>query len=435
LSIIRADLACVRCCDDDDRVVDDEDVSCADLEQWSAEFDHLINRVGSLFVHAKSRLHARQYLSGLLAPIERKNGWTIAQHVGEKEPKALQRFLNLANWDADRLRDLNRDYVIENLADPDGILIADPTGFAKKGKKSAGVQRQYSGTLGRVDNCQIGTFLAYVNSAGDRVLLDRELYIPQKSWFGDPRRCAEAAIPEELTFATRPQQVVAMLKRTLQAGVAARWFTADEEFGQNPGLRAYLENDAGLAYVMAIPKSTEFTDRTGRPVIIKDLPPRLAPNAWQRRACGIGTKGYRVYDWAVIDSDQPDHQYMIRRSLDDGELAFYHCYNPRHEPFGELVRVAGRRWPVEECFAAGKGHVGLDNYQVRLYHAWYRHITLAMLAHTFLAILARRHRAKKGEPQQLAPPSARTPPAPDTPPPQTPPARTHRHPRADAASA
>jgi len=237
----------VRCCDDDDRVVDDEDVSCADLEEWSAEFEHLIGRVGRLFVHSKSRLHARQYLAGLLAPIERKNGWTIAQHVREKEPKALQRFLNLANWDADRLRDLNRDYVIENLADPGGVLIADPTGFAKKGKKSAGVQRQYSGTLGRVDNCQIGTFLAYVNSAGDRVLLDRELYIPQKSWFGDRQRCAEAAIPEELTFATRPQQVVAMLKRTLQAGVSARWFTADEEFGQNPGLGEYLENDARLA--------------------------------------------------------------------------------------------------------------------------------------------------------------------------------------------
>jgi SRSO17 transposase len=156
--------------------------------------------------------------------------------------------------------------------------------------------------------------------------------------------------------------------------------------------------------------------------------------SWQRRACGIGTKGYRVYDWAVIASDQPDHQYMIRRSIDDGELAFYHCYNPRREPIGELVRVAGRRWPVEECFAAGKGHVGLDNYQVRLYHAWYRHITLAMLAHTFLAILAHRHRAKKGDPPQATPRSALTPPATDPPPP-APPATTRRRRRADAAFA
>jgi SRSO17 transposase len=307
---------------------------------------------------------------------------------------------------------MTRDYAIENLGDPEGILIADPTGFAKKGKKSAGVQRQYSGTLGRVDNCQIGTFLAYVNSAGDRTLIDRELYIPQESWFGDPRRCAEAAIPPELEFATRPAQVAAMVERTVAAGVPFRWFTADEEFGQNPGLRDYLQN-AAIAYVMAVPKNTEFTDHAGRAVVIEDLASQLRPNAWQRRACGIGTKGYRIYDWTVIDSDDPDHQYMIRRSIDDGELAFYHCYNPNRASTAELVRVAGARWPIEECFQAGKGQVGLDNYQVRLYHAWYRHITLAMVAHTFLAILAHRHREKKGD---LHPPPA-TPPEPTPPPP------------------
>ena len=385
-------------------MLDGDAVSCSDLRDWSVEFDSLTSRVASLFGHPKSRLHSRQYLEGLLAPIERKNGWTIAEHVGEKEPKAMQRFLNLTPWDADDLRDLNLDYALENLGDPEAILIADPTGFAKKGKKSAGVQRQYSGTLGRVDNCQIGTFLAYVNSDGDRVLVDRELYVPEKSWFGDPGRCAEAGIPAGLTFATRPAQVIAMIKRIVQAGLRFRWFTADEEFGQNPGLRDYLE-DAGTAYVMAIPKTTEFTDTAGGTVVVKNLAQRLPPNAWQRRACGIGTKGYRVYDWAVIDSAHPDHQYMIRRSIDDGELAFYHCYNPRREPAGELVRVAGTRWPIEECFQTGKGNVGLDNYQVRLYHAWYRHITLAMLAQTFLAVLARRHRAKKGDPHPAEAPA------------------------------
>ena len=411
--IICADLALVRCCDDDGPVVDDESVSCSDLRDWSAEFESVTNRISKLFVHSRSRVHARQYLAGLLAPMERKNGWTIAEHAGEKEPKAMQRFLNLASWDADELRDMNRDYVMENLGDPEGILIADPTGFPKKGKKSAGVQRQYSGTLGRIDNCQIGTFLAYVNSAGDRALIDRELYVPEKSWFGDRKRCDEAAIPPDLEFATRPAQVIAMIKRTIQGGLPFRWFTADEEFGQNPGLRDYLENDAGIAYVMAIPKNTEFTDATGRTVTIEDLPAKLRSNAWQRRACGIGTKGYRVYDWAVIDSDRPDHQYMIRRSIDDGELAFYHCYNPRGEPTGELVRVAGTRWPIEECFQTGKGNVGLDNYQVRLYHAWYRHITMAMFAHTFLAVLAHRHRAKKGAPYPAAPnPQLPPPPAP-----------------------
>jgi SRSO17 transposase len=378
-------------------VVDDEAVSCWDLLDWMAEFESLTVRISSLFAHSKTREHAGQYLEGLLAPLERKNGWTIAEYTGEKEPKALQRFLNLASWDADVLRDVNRDYALENLSDGQAVLVADPTGFAKKGKKSAGVQRQYSGTLGRIDNCQIGTFLAYVNSSGDRVLIDRELYIPKESWFGDPRRCAEAGIPPELEFATRPQQVITMIGRAVAAGVPFAWFAADEEFGQNPGLRGYLEN-TGIGYVMAIPKTTEFTDRAGRIVAAKNFATRLGSGAWQRRACGVGAKGFRVYDWAVIDSADPDHQYLIRRALDDGELAYYHCFNPRREPVGELVRVAGARWPIEECFAAGKGQVGLDNYQVRLYHAWYRHITLAMLAHTFLAVLAHRHREKKGDP-------------------------------------
>jgi len=348
-----------------------------------------------LFVHSTSRKHAEQYLKGLLAPIDRKNGWTIAEHVGAKEPKALQRFLNLARWDADVLRDLVCDYATEHLNDPRGVLVADPTGFAKKGTKSAGVQRQYSGTLGRIDNCQIGTFLAYVNTNRDRVLIDRELYIPEGSWFGDPDRCAEAAIPADLTFKTRPKQVMAMIERARWSDLTFAWFTADEEFGQNPGLRDYLE-EAEIAYVMAIPKTTEFTDHAGRITSIEKRAARLAPNDWQRRACGIGTKGFRVYDWALLDADDSDHQYMIRRSIDDGELAFYHCYNPRHESFGELVRVAGARWPIEECFQTSKGGVGLDDYQVRLYHAWYRHVTLAMLAHAFLTICAHKHKTKKG---------------------------------------
>jgi hypothetical protein len=148
--------------------------------------------------------------------------------------------------------------------------------------------------------------------------------------------------------------------------------------------------------VLAIPKNTEYTDHTGRRATIGHRAARLAPNAWQRRACGIGTTGFRVYDWALLDSEDPDHQYLIRRSLDDGELAFYHCHSPRHEGFGELVRVAGARWPIEECFESSQGGVGLDDYQVRLYHPWYRHITLAMLAHAFLTVCARHHKNNKG---------------------------------------
>jgi len=171
------------------------------------------------------------------------------------------------------------------------------------------------------------------------------------------------------------------------------WFTADEEFGQNPSLCSYLE-ESGIPYVMVVPKNTQFVDTEGRTVQFDALAGRLHPNAWQRRACGIGSKGFRVYDWALVDSADPDHQYMIRRSIDDGELAFYHCYNPHHAGFGELVHVAGARWPIEECFGAGKNEVGLDHYQVRTWDAWHRHITLAMLAHTFLAITA--HTTKKG---------------------------------------
>jgi SRSO17 transposase len=368
-------------------------VTREDLAVWEEEFRKVVARIEPLFHRTESRAHAEQYLRGLLAPLERKNGWTIAEHTGEKEPKALQRFLNLTPWDADELRDIVLEYAMENFADPRGVLIADPTGFAKKGTKSAGVQRQYSGTLGRIDNCQIGSFLAYANTAGDRVLVDRELYIPEKSWFGNRQRCAEAGILEDVTFATRPQQVRDMIGRVRTAGLPFAWFTADEEFGQNPGLREYLETE-GIAYVMAIPKNTAFTGPASEETVISDIPARLKPNDWQRRACGIGTKGFRVYDWAPVNSGDPDHQYMIRRSIDDGEPAFYHCYNPRREGFGELVRTAGSRWPVEECSGAGKNEAGLDNYQVRLCHAWYRHITLSMLALAFLAVI--RGAAKKG---------------------------------------
>lgn len=373
--------------------VADDAVTKEDLACWDEEFKGICARLGPLFYRPEPRAHAERYLRGLLAPLERKNGWTIAEYSGEREPKALQRFLNLTPWDADVLRDLVRDYAMEYFADPRGVLIADPTGFAKKGKKSAGVQRQYSGTLGRIDNCQIGTFLAYANSAGDRVLLDRELYVPQHSWFGDRGRCTEAGIPEQVGFATRPQQATVMIERALRAGVPFAWFVADTEFGQNPGLRAYLEGHQ-ISYVMAVPKSTEFTNTAGRTESIEKAAARVKPNDWQRRACGIGSKGFRVYDWALINSDRPGHQYMIRRSLDHGELAFYHCHNPRHEGFGELVRAVGMRWPVEECFEEAKNEAGLDDYQVRLYNAWYRHITLSMLALAFLAVM--RHRSKKG---------------------------------------
>jgi SRSO17 transposase len=373
-------------------VVYDGAVTAEDVDRWESELEGLLARIRPLFYRTESQRHAEQYVRGLLSPLERKNGWTIAEHVGEPEPTALQRFVNLSPWDADALLELNREYAMEHLADPAGILVADPTGFAKKGDKSVGVQRQYSGTLGRIDNCQIATFLGYVTSDRDRVLVDRRLYMPEESWMADPARCAAAGVPAGLPFATRPAQVIEMIRAARAAAMPFAWFTADEEFGQNPGLRDYLEN-ARIAYVMAVPKTTEFTDTKGDVVQIDQRAQQLRRNTWQRRACGIGSKGHRVYDWALLASAHPDHQYMIRRSIDDNEVAFYHCYNPHRASFGELVHVAGARWPIEECFGSGKNEVGLDNYQVRTWNAWHRHITLALLAHTFLAIAA--HKAKK----------------------------------------
>jgi SRSO17 transposase len=367
-------------------------VSRADLEVWESELESLFSRMRPLFYRSESKKHAEQYVRGLLAPLERKNGWTIAEHVGEPEPAALQRLLNLSPWDADALLALNREYALEHLASPKAILVADPTGFAKKGTKSVGVQRQYSGTLGRIDNCQIAAFLAYVTPGRDRVLLDRRLYLPKESWVADPARCQAAGIPPEVAFKTRPQQVKEMIEAALGAGVPFAWFTADEEFGQNPGLCEFLETHH-IPYVMAVPKTTQFTDTRGHTAPLNALAQRLPPHSWQRRSCGIGSTGFRVYDWALIDSDHPDHQYLIRRSINTGELAFYRCYNPHHARVGELVGVAGARWPIEECFGSSKNETGLDHYQVRTWCAWHRHITLSMLAHTFLTITA--HTTKK----------------------------------------
>jgi SRSO17 transposase len=372
-------------------------VTVADLDAWKSEFEGLCARFAGRWFRTESREHFRQYLRGLLAPLERKNSWTISEFTGEWRPTAIQRFINLTPWDADGLRDEVRAYAVEHFADSRAVLIADPTGFAKKGKKSAGVQRQYSGTLGRVDNCQIGVFLAYANTVGDRVLIDRELYMPADSWCADYERRAEAGVPESLTFATRPQQVQAMIDRTVAAGVPFAWLAADEEFGQNPGLRAYLEEQR-IAYCMAVPKTTDIrtgnvSTNTSAPTLVERVAARLKPSEWTRRSCGIGTKGFRVYDWAMVTATS-GHQYVFRRNITDGELAYFHCYNPRGEGMSELVRVIGARWPVEECFEEAKQEAGLDQYQFRLYHAWYRHITMAMLAMAFLAVL--RRTTKKG---------------------------------------
>jgi SRSO17 transposase len=332
------------------------------------------------------------YLHGLLSRVERKNGWQLAEQVGEATPDGIQRLLNGHRWDADGVRDDLRAYVVDHLGQAGGVLVPDESGFIKKGRKSVGVQRQYSGTAGRVENCQIGVFLAYASPWG-RALIDRELYLPEHTWCADRERCQEAAVPEEVTFATKPELARRMIERALKAGVPFGWVAADEVYGQHPGLRGWLEGRA-IRYVMGVPCSQEFDTAAGRrraDALVALLPDHV----WQTMSCGEGAKGPRLYDWALIDTTSPAHRLLVRRSIaKPSELAYFICHSPTNTSLSELVAVVGVRWTVEECFQAGKNEVGLDQYEVRLWHAWYRHITLAMLAHAWLAIVAAKAKAK-----------------------------------------
>lgn len=359
--------------------------------------------VASRFYRVEPRRLAFAYIRGLLAPLERRNGWTIAEHAGRRSPNAVQEMLYSPCWKPDLVRDDVRDYLVKHLGSGDGVLIADDTGFVKKGVRSAGVQRQYSGTAGKVENCQIGTFLAYATPKG-RALIDRELYLP-KSWTDDRQRCERAAVPDDVGFATKPQQARTMIERAVAAKVPFAWFTADEAFGQNPGLRDWL-HEQDIAYVMATRNDDEVPAglHTDRPV--KDMIADIRAGAWQRLSCGDGAHGPRVYDWAWTPIRAPfahDRRgwVLARRSISTGEIAYYRCAGRRGTRLRDLVRVAGARWAIEESFQTAKNEVGLDQYQVRRYDAWYAHITLAMAAAAFL-VVTRAAEAVKGVPAQTA---------------------------------
>ncbi len=375
-------------------VVDDR------LVRWQAGFDGLFAVVAGRFAQVESRRRARLYLLGLLSGAERKNSWTIAEQVGDLSPDGMQRLLNFYRWDADAVRDDLRGYVLSNLGDPAGVVVADETGFLKKGTKSAGVQRQYSGTAGRIENCQLGVFLTYVSPAG-RALIDRALYLP-KTWTDDRDRCAEAGISQEVGFATKPELARRMLERLLanHGRAAMPWFTADEAYGDNPGLRGWLD-DQDLNYVMAVSCDARFATPTG-PRRADELAASAPDRGWQRLSCGQGSKGHRLYDWLLIDPGADQHLLLVRRSITKpSELAYYICRSTTPVPLAELVRVAGSRWGVEETFQFAKNETGLDHYQVRRHDAWYRHITLSMLAAAFLAVTAHTERihGQRGTPQ------------------------------------
>jgi SRSO17 transposase len=382
-------------------MVDDGGEWRAEIETWRTGLDAVHARIAPRFYRAEVRQRAKRYLLGLLERVERKNGWQLAEQLGEAGPQGVQRLLNAARWDADGVRDDLQAYVVEQLGDPNGVLIVDETGFLKKGTKSVGVQRQYSGTAGRRENCQIGVFLGYASPTG-RTFLDRELYLPRE-WADAAERRVEAGVPHKITFQTKPQLAQRMLERALGSGVPARWVAADEIYGNDPVLRRWLEAQ-GQAYVLAV-SCNHSVWQAGRQERADALVAALPSEGWATLSCGAGSQGERCYDWSCLQlpyecASDTTQWLLVRRSLrDPTAMAYFRACGPTGTTLEELVRVAGLRWAIEESFEDAKGLVGLDEYEVRTWRAWYRHITLALLAHAYLEVTCVHANAvKKGGP-------------------------------------
>jgi SRSO17 transposase len=367
-------------------------VDLEEVNAWAVGLEVIHTRISHHFARSEPRQRALAYLKGLLGNVERKNGWQLAEYVGDSTPDGIQRLLNSYEWDADQVRNDLRNYVVEHLHDDQSVLVVDETGFIKKGTKSVGVQRQYSGTAGRIENCQLGVFLAYASPKG-RTFIDRELYLPRE-WTEDQPRCEEAGVPKGTTFETKPQLALRMLKRTRTVGVITPWVTGDEVYGSDDPLRQWLEANQ-QAYVLAVRRNgrvgLEWHGQLWN-LSVDEVLDLIAPDAWQRMSAGEGAKGPRVYDWAPVElaestPEEWPRQLLIRRSLEDEtELAVYRTFAPAGTPLSEFVRVAGVRWVIEDSFASAKGEVGLDQYEVRRWVSWYRHITLALLAHAYLTV-------------------------------------------------
>ncbi len=366
----------------------DEQTQREDSEGGRDGLDALHARIAGRFVRAEVRERVGRYLAGLVGRVERKNGWQMAEHLGESGPQGVQRLLNAADWDADAVGDDLRAYVVAHLGDPDGVLVIDETGFLKKGTKSVGVKRQYSGTAGRIENCQVGVFLAYASARG-RAFLDRALYLPEE-WAADGVRRAEAGVPPAVAFATKGQLARAMLARAFAAEVPAAWVTGDTVYGDDGRLRAWLE-DQRRPYVLAV-SCSHAVRLAGQSQWVEALAAAVPDADWRRLSAGNGSQGPRWYDWACLPLPYTNGAGMAqwvlaRRSVSDpSEIAYVRAYGPAGTPLTELVRVIGTRWIIEESFARAKGTVGLDQYEVRRWVAWYRHITLALLAHAYLEV-------------------------------------------------
>jgi SRSO17 transposase len=402
----------------------------AALGQAAGEVPLVASSIAARFARAEARQRAQIYLQGLLCPIERKNGWQLAEAMGDATPYAMQHLLDRADWDADAVRDDLRTYVLAHLGDPQAVLVVDETGFLKKGTKSAGVAKQSTGTVGKIENCQVGVFLAYASPAGT-AFLDRALYLPQE-WTDDAARRQAAHIPAAVAFATKPPLARRMLERARQAGVPAAWVTADSIYGDDRQLRMWLEAQE-QPYVLAVSGKEYVNDAaTWTPRRVSSLLAQVAqqPTAtWQRLSAGDGAKGPRRDDWWRLPLVPPlqagyERWFLVRRSHSDpDDLQGYVAFAPAGTTLEELVRVAGRRWTIEVAFEAAKGEVGLDHYEVRSCHGWYRHITLALFAQALLTVIRHRLSAtptprsqrqapgqlprQKGRPQQAALPRRR----------------------------
>ena len=384
------------------------------VEQWATEFEDFHARFAPLFARSEPREEARQYLRGLLAPVERKNCWQMAEIVGEDDPQPMQRLLYSAHWEADEARDELECFVIERFGDEGGIGVVDETGFVKKGTKSVGVKRQYTGTAGKVENSQVGVLLTYFNRRA-YTFLDRRLYLPE-DWCTDEERRREAQVPDDVTFKTKPQLALEMLEHAWAQGVPMAWVTGDEVYGDAPYLRDAVAG-AGKRYVLAVSSTTPVWQERppveepvkgplGRPrekprlakgtpsgktvaAVITSLPEEI----WQRLTVSEGEKGPRTYDWAavrIVESRAglpgPDGWLLARRSVSDPtDMAYYLSNAPPETPVVALAEIAAARWSIETTIEEGKGEAGLDEYEVRYWHSWHRHVTLSMMAHAWLA--------------------------------------------------
>jgi SRSO17 transposase len=364
------------------------------LVDWRAELERLKELMAPALGRAETRRSAGMFLDGVFSAVARKTGWMLAEQAGLKRPYRLQSLLGRSSWSADHLRDLVRRYVSEALGDRGGVLVVDETGFVKKGRRSVGVGRQYSGTAGRIENCQIGVFVAYASRFG-HALIDRQLYLP-KDWAEDENRRQTASVPDDITFTTKPAMAREMIERTLDAGLPCAWVLADSLYGSDSQLRRMLEG-RGQPYVLAVRSNhtlrflEEWTVVQTDPATLADA---LEDDAWSSLTAGEGSKGPRLYDWARVrlgwaTAEGFERWLLLRRSRHDAEaLAFYFAYAPEGTPLAELAGAAGLRWTIEECFLRTKDDLGLDHCEARSWHGWHRHISLVMAAAAYLAKLS-----------------------------------------------